>query len=89
MNISAGWFLLAGGVVGAIGNATAKRFFKSDFQNLDGVISEEDRRAVVPVTKIQRLLLVVICVLLAIVGVVLIQLASALYVGLSALGFFI
>jgi hypothetical protein len=31
MSLSAGWFWLLGGVIGAIRNATVKKFYKSDF----------------------------------------------------------
>ena len=74
MNLSFGWPLLIFGVIGAVRNATAKKFFKSDFQNtLDNVISKEDRRTEVDVSTLQRWSLVALCLTLAAVGAFFIQ----------------
>jgi hypothetical protein len=73
MNLSFGWPLLVGGVIGVVRCATAKKFFKSDFQNFDGMICDEDRRAEVHVSSLQRWLLVVLCAILAAGGAVLIE----------------
>jgi hypothetical protein len=73
MFISVGWYCLAGGIWGAIKVAIAKRFFKADFANLEGVITEEDRRTEVTITPMKRWLIVVICAALAILGVLWIQ----------------
>jgi hypothetical protein len=43
MSLSAGWFWLLGGVIGAIRNATVKKFYKSDFDT-EFVGAEEDRK---------------------------------------------
>jgi hypothetical protein len=74
MNLSFGWPLLVAGLLSAVRCATAKKFFKSDFQNtVDAVIREEDRRAEVHVSAVQRWLLVALGLTVAAVGAVLIQ----------------
>lgn len=73
MHFSAGWFLLIGGLVGVVRNARTKRYYQSDFASFDGVITEEQRKTVVPISSAQRLGLIALCLLLAIAGVVLIQ----------------
>ena len=52
----------------AVGVATAKRFFNSDFANSDGVISAEDHETEVKITPLQRWLIVATCVVVALVG---------------------
>jgi hypothetical protein len=73
MNLSFGWPLLIFGVIGAFRNATAKRYFRSDFANLDGQVTEEDRRTEVHVSTLQRWLLVVLCLIMAVAGAIVIQ----------------
>lgn len=73
MVISSGWFCLVGGVLGAMRVATAKKFFRSDFANSDGVLNEEDYRTEVRVTSARRWIIVGISALIAVVGVILVQ----------------
>jgi hypothetical protein len=73
MNLSVGWFCLVGGAVGAFRTAIAKKFYRSDFANQEGVITEADRTTEVPMTHLKRWLLVGICILVAVFGVLLIQ----------------
>ena len=72
MNISVGWFWLLGGVVGAFRNATAKRFFQSDF-NHEFLETEEERMTEVPMTPLKRWAIVAACAVVAILGIWLIQ----------------
>jgi len=71
--ISAGWLCVVGGVWGAIGCATAGKFYKSDFANQDGVIPEEDSTTQGAVSPKQRWGLTVLCIAIAIVGLFWIQ----------------
>ena len=73
MYISVGWFWLLAGVWGAIANAFAKRFYKADFANRDGVIPEEDYTTEVAVGPKMRWSIVGLCVAVAVVGLILIQ----------------
>ena len=73
MFISVGWVLFVGGLMSAIGVATAKRFLKSDFANSDGVISEEDYKTEVTLTPMRRWLILAICIVIAVIGVFWIQ----------------
>lgn len=74
MSLSAGWFLLAGGVLSAFRCATAKKFYKSDFANkVDINIPEEDHQAEVRVDRRGRSLLVALGFVVAAVGALLIQ----------------
>jgi hypothetical protein len=73
MFISTGWFFLVGGVWGAIANAIAKKFSKSDFANQEGVIPSEDYKTEVRMTPLNRWSIVGICGVLALVGVLVIQ----------------
>jgi hypothetical protein len=73
MNLTVGWFCLVGGAVGAIRIATAKRFYRSDFANQDGVITEADRETEFSMTPLRRWFLVGICILIAVFGLFLIQ----------------
>ena len=71
MTLSVNWFnwaCLIGGTIGAVRIATAKQFYKSDFTNQDGVITDEDRKTLVRMTPLRRWVLVAICVLIAILG---------------------
>jgi hypothetical protein len=69
-----GWPLLVAGLLSAFGCATTKKFFKSDFQNtVDTNVSEEDRRAEVQVSIVQRWLLVALGLLVAAAGASLIH----------------
>jgi len=72
MHISAGWLWLLGGVLGALRNATAKRYYKSDF-NGEFLSTEEDRKTEVPMTPMKRWAIVAACVVIALVGIWLIQ----------------
>ena len=73
MFISVGWFSLVGGAVGAFRVAIAKKFFKSDFANMEGVITEEDYKTEVPISPLKRWIIVGICILLAVFGLIKIQ----------------
>jgi hypothetical protein len=73
MVLSTGWFFLVRGVWGAIANAIAKRFYKSDFASSDGVIPPEDYKTKVLITPMKRWIIVGICGLLAVVGVLIIH----------------
>jgi hypothetical protein len=73
MSFSIGWFLLFGGVVGTLRVSTSKKFYKSDFENTDGIIAEEDFKAEVPITQLRRWIFVGICVVIAAFGVFKIQ----------------
>jgi hypothetical protein len=73
MFLSVGWFCLVGGTVGAFRVAIAKKFFKSDFANMEGVITEEDRKTEVQISHLKRWSIVGICTLLAVFGVFKIQ----------------
>jgi hypothetical protein len=74
MALSFGWPLLVAGLLCAFSCATAKKFFKSDFQNtVDNDVSEEDRRTEVHVSVLQRWLLVALGMILAVAGAFLIQ----------------
>ena len=67
------WFCLIGGAIGAFRTATAKQFYRSDFVNQDGIITDEDRKTLVRVTPLKRWIGVAICTLIAIYGGVQIQ----------------
>jgi hypothetical protein len=73
MSFSMGWLCLFGGVVGALRVSTAKKFYKSDFENSDGIIAEEDYRTEVPITPLKRWIFVGICLLVASIGAFKIQ----------------
>jgi uncharacterized membrane protein YeaQ/YmgE (transglycosylase-associated protein family) len=73
MFISTGWFYLVGGVWGAIASAIAKKFYKSDFANEDGVIPPEDYKTEVRITPTKRRIIVGICGALAVAGLLIIQ----------------
>jgi hypothetical protein len=68
-----GWACLLGGALGAFRVATAKVFYKSDFMDSDGVITEQDRTTEITVTPLKRWLIVLGCVGLAIYGAIRIQ----------------
>jgi hypothetical protein len=65
MSLSIGWFCLFGGVVGALRVSTAKKLYRSDFANTDGVIAKEDFEAEVPMTTLKRWTIVGVCVVIA------------------------
>ena len=71
MGLSFGWLLLLGGALGAVRVLRAKTF--SWANEVDTVVTEEDRKREAPMTPVRRWILVAICLLLAIVGAVLIQ----------------
>ncbi len=71
MGLSLGWLLLLGGVLGAVRVIRAKTF--SWANEVDTVVTEEDRKREAPMTSIRRWVLVTICLLLAVLGAVLIQ----------------
>ncbi len=71
MGLSLGWLLLLGGILGAFRVARAKTF--SWANEVDTVVSEEDRKPERPMTPLKRGVLVTICLLLAVVGSVLIH----------------
>ena len=73
MSFSIGWFCLFGGVVGALRVSAAKKFYKSDFANTDGIIAEEDYKTEVPMTPLKRWMIVGVCVVIAAFGVFKIQ----------------
>jgi hypothetical protein len=65
--------LLLGGIVGGIRVATAKKFFKSDFESSEYLIPAEDYKTEVHVSSLKRWVIVAICGVVALVGVFLIQ----------------
>lgn len=73
MFISVGWYCAIGGVWGAIKIATAKKLFKSDFANQEGVIKAEDYATEVPMTPLRRWTIVGVCIIIAIVGLFMIE----------------
>ena len=73
VTLSSGWFFLIGGATGAVRVAIAKRFFESDFTISEYVITDEQRKAAVHITPVQRWLIVLACVGVAIIGCFLIQ----------------
>jgi hypothetical protein len=73
VNISLGWFCLLGGALGAFRVATAKKFYKSDFANQEGVITEEERKTEVTLTPLMRWMIVAVCIAVAIYGGIRIQ----------------
>ena len=73
MMLSPGWFFLIGGAIGAVRVAIAKSFFESDFANLDGVITDEQRKTPVHITRARRWLIVLACLAVATVGCFLIH----------------
>ena len=73
VTLSSGWFFLIGGATGAVRVAIAKRFFESDFANSEGVITDEQRKTPVHITPVQRWLIVLACIGVAIIGCFLIQ----------------
>jgi hypothetical protein len=72
MHFSTGWIWLIGGVIGTIRNATAKKYRNSDF-NHEFFETEEERNIEVFVSPRMRWGIVASCVLVALVGVWLIQ----------------
>jgi hypothetical protein len=72
MSFSTGWLWLLGGAFGAFRNATAKKFYKSDF-NGEFLGTEEDRKTEVPMTPLKRWGIVAACIVIAIIGIWLIQ----------------
>jgi hypothetical protein len=73
MNVTGGWFLFVGGVIGAVRILLARKFHQSDFANLDGVITEKQHKTEIRVTLVQRVLLIIGCILLAAIGAYLIE----------------
>ncbi len=73
MDISSGWVLLLGGLGGALGVGTSKELHRSDFVNLDGVVTKEDRNTRVHLHPKKRVGLVALCLAIAILGVWMIQ----------------
>jgi hypothetical protein len=71
MGFSLGWLLLLGGVLGAVRVLRAKTF--SWANEVDTVVTEEDRRREPLMTPTQRSVLVAICLVLAVAGAILIQ----------------
>lgn len=71
MGLSLGWLLLIGGILGGIRALRAKTF--SWANDVDTVVTEEDRKQETPMTPFRRWVLVAICLLLSIAGAVLIQ----------------
>lgn len=71
MGLSVGWLLLLGGALGVVRVLRAKTF--SWANEVDTVVTEEDRKRETAITPIRRWILVAICLLLAIVGAILIQ----------------
>jgi hypothetical protein len=71
MGLSLGWLLFLGGALGTVRVLRAKTF--SWANEVDTVVTEEDRKREVPMTPVKRWVLVTICLLLAIIGAVLIQ----------------
>ena len=59
--------------MGAVRVATAKKLYRSDFANQEGVITEEDYETEVPITQRKRTAIVAACILIAIFGIYLIQ----------------
>jgi hypothetical protein len=71
MNITPGWLFFAGGLVGLVNVSRAKTV---SWLNTDGNISSEELKASqVPVTRIKRILLLILCALLVIGGALDIQ----------------
>ncbi len=68
VNLSLGWFCFLGGIIGAFRVATARKLYKSDFANQDGVITAEERKTEVPMTLLMRWVLVAACILIAVYG---------------------
>ena len=64
---------MVGGVLGAVRVARAKKFFRSDFANSDGVIKEEDKTTEVRVTPMRRWIIVGIAALIAVAGANIVQ----------------
>ena len=73
MTLSTGWLWLVGGVIGGIRVATAKKFFKSDFENSDFVIPDEDYKTEVLVSPYKKWAIVAICAAVALIGIFIIQ----------------
>jgi hypothetical protein len=67
------WFFLIRGATGAVRVAIAKRFFEPDFTISVYVITDEQRKAAVHITPVQRWLIVLACIGVAIIGCFLIQ----------------
>jgi hypothetical protein len=72
MNLSGGWFCLIGGIVGMIRVAIAKKFYKSDFANQEGVIAEKDYRTEVQMTPLKQWVIIGVCIVIAVIGVIII-----------------
>lgn len=64
---------MIGGALGACGIATRKKFYRSDFSNLDGVVTEEDRTTEVQVNLKAKRLLIAICIVIFLLGISLIE----------------
>lgn len=67
MALSFGWIILAAGFVGAVRNATAKKYHESDFKS-EFWATDEERRTEVPVSRLQQSLWTGVCLLIAIIG---------------------
>lgn len=65
--------MLVGGLVGAVRCATAKKFFRSDFANSDGVIDKEGYTAEVMVSSLRRWTYVSLCALVAAIGAIIVH----------------
>ena len=63
---------MVGGVLGAVRVSSAKKFFRSDFANSDGVI-KEDKTTEVRVTPMRRWIIVGIAALIAVAGAIIVQ----------------
>jgi|ERR1700722_13420009 hypothetical protein len=73
VTLSSGWVFLIGGATGAVRVAIAKRFFEFDLANSEGVIIDEQRKTPVHITPVQRWLIVLAYIGVAIIGCFLIQ----------------
>ena len=73
MFISVGWFCVIGGVVGAVRVAIARKFSRSDFANMESVITDEDYKTEVKITPMKRWIIVGVCVIISVFGVFRIQ----------------
>jgi len=72
-----GWLCLISGSLSALGMATAKKFYLSDFANSDGIITERERQTEVKITQFARWMIVSVCIAVAIYGGIRIQRAHA------------
>jgi hypothetical protein len=71
MIISFGWWLMVGGVLGAIRVLRARTF--SWRNEVDCVVTDQDRAANGSMTPVRRWILVGICVVIIVTGVVVVQ----------------